>query len=1652
MVSRNAVALHVTLDDRTVKGKINALNETLNKLTEGKYTISFQLKGSTEKTIQKRADAIRSLANAVFMVSKLSGGAVSGISNLGAVTKELGANARTAQTNVKKLGDTFQGASKKQAEFNKQLDNSYNGLSRVQSLITGIAFGAFVRGIGSALTELKNVDTELVTIQKVTGQTRQEVQELADASFSVAAKYGAIASDYLSSVSSFARAGYQEQAEALGELSMMTQKVGDVSADVADQFLLSVDAAYQYKGSIQELTKVLDGANEIGNRFATDVNKITAGLGIVSNVAKQANVDIDEVTAALGTITAVTQRSGSEAARALRAIYLNIAADISTEVNEDTGDHWTAEEIEALSSSLQKFGIYTRYVKDGVEQLRNPMEVIGEIADKVKNKLISEVELNDLLQGLGGKLRSNQLLALINNWDMYERMLDTYRTSAGSAEKELGIYLDSWEAKAAKLQATWAELVNNTVNSETIKWLIDHATTALDAADNLFTLTSALGGLLVLLNSNKLASAFSGFGKMFGGIFGGTATGGTLAFGWAGAIATAIGLFATWIGYVKDKQEEQREETYKSSQAIEENRKKANEAYDSYKKLRGELEEVRKTTGKLSSDEQVALAQSAKDVAAAFGIEEEVIEALAEKLGDYDLAVDKAVEASKLSNLDNELETTESAMKAALDELQGYYKNHPLYNFANDVALGLDALFGESGAAQSGDRIRNIGQEAARVINYFEGLQQKQAELIADGKVNTEEYNKLQNEIADTAKYVDIITEAYFNNLRARYEKQQNDIVDTREEYEKFILWLKGETGSGLQSGLLGQLGALGDVDTDTPLTKAILRITEGLYDFSEEGKKANQIIEELGGHDAAVIKLKQIGDELNRLTNGNVNYNTRPYVTGEAMRNAGWSDFTGDVATTYSSAATVGNYTISFTPILSNGTVLSPEALEDYIHSLVTNGSLKDLLKSDTLNLVIDVQEGEYDEEWWEEHEENLQTLKDKHEELASALGLLSSTFGEDFADALRGAHGATVDYAGAIDGLVTKFTDFQSKYTSLETAITEFNENGYLTASTFKTLMDNDLLKYLDDVDGKLVLNEEALLNDAEAARQKAEEDIRAAWAADLLAYAEGRIGDMSAGAQGALSGFAGALSTAGGSAEKAAGQIMEAAAAVATAKHALSTTDDRAAFTQGAEQINSYYQSIISGLNKVKIAPTSTGRRGGGGGGGGSSRSTEKSNTYIDVLKAMLEDADYQVEAWTRDGNKEEAILAMYDREMREIEAIIAKYREQGYDDTSDEIQELQKLWWKYADAVEDVHEDLAKRVQDTWKELEGQVNDMVGGRTDELDEQLDELEDKYDKLLEELETAYDEQVDALETARDTEQEQLDLEEKRLAVLEAQQALLAAQNDRTVRKYNADGTWEWVADERAIQSAQEALTSAEQDLADYEADLALNATKEALKAEYEANKAALEAERDEQIAAVEAEKEAFETEWNAIKDAIVEPGRDIGEILSEIATNGTPAMKEQVDNITALLGKLGYDVAAVAGTTYGGTVSSEDSERIKKFLTGDYSGAVFDSGGVAGMKGIMLKDTSDAETVLPPSLTKAIISPERNALFSNFTDALTRMFGISERVNLGATPIPNSFGGRDSHDTSYTINGIRIGSDEAQRPFYEVMRHIAVYSNMN
>lgn len=374
--------------------------------------------------------------------------------------------------NIDNAGNAAKKASKNAESFNNGLGNVV--LTMAKFRLASSAINLVANGFKEAFKEMKAVDSEMVNIRKVTGFAADEIKSLSKDAFALATKYGRSASEVLTGETVFARAGYTTQIEQLGELSLLLQNVGDLQADDAAKFVIATDKAYKLGGSYEELMKVIDGLDNITNQNATDMQKMTEGMTIAGSVFAESGESIEMFAAMLGTATANTQRSGSEMARGLRTILMNIR-QIRGETED--GELIDGESIAAASKALKDYANVST-MENG--QIRKASDVLAELAGKWDT--LTETQKAAVAEGVAGKRQANVLMALMADWESVTTMMQQYENAAGTAAQENAMYMDSWAAKTEVLKSSWNELIATMTDTDNVKAALDGLTSLIQGA------------------------------------------------------------------------------------------------------------------------------------------------------------------------------------------------------------------------------------------------------------------------------------------------------------------------------------------------------------------------------------------------------------------------------------------------------------------------------------------------------------------------------------------------------------------------------------------------------------------------------------------------------------------------------------------------------------------------------------------------------------------------------------------------------------------------------------------------------------------------------------------------------------------------------------------------------------------------------------------------------------------------------------------------------------------------------------------------------------------------------------------------------------------------------------------------------------------
>lgn len=367
------------------------------------------------------------------------------------------------------------------------------------------------RAISTAANELKVLDSTLTEVSKTSDRTATSLENLKSASFASASEFGVKANDYLTAIQEFSRAGFGTGTdEGLARLSLQAQAAGDMTATLAQDYLLATNAAYKLEGNMTQLTTVLDGMNMVTNRNATSMEDLAEGVKVVASQAAGAKVQVDELSAAIGTIDAVTRQGGNVAGRGFRTVLMNLqGADAIGQITDD-GEEITIESANKVGKALESVGVAAREFKNGVEVLRDPMEILKELATVFNSLDASDSRRADLLSALGGKYRANTVEALLSNWDMYEKMLKDYSEGTGSSYAEAMKSANNLEGSLNRLSNTWTSVVNNFADSNFLKFIVNLGNGFLGAVDSVTRFTDSLGSLA---NPSMLAALYAAFGN-----------------------------------------------------------------------------------------------------------------------------------------------------------------------------------------------------------------------------------------------------------------------------------------------------------------------------------------------------------------------------------------------------------------------------------------------------------------------------------------------------------------------------------------------------------------------------------------------------------------------------------------------------------------------------------------------------------------------------------------------------------------------------------------------------------------------------------------------------------------------------------------------------------------------------------------------------------------------------------------------------------------------------------------------------------------------------------------------------------------------------------------------------------------------------------
>ena len=368
------------------------------------------------------------------------------------------------------------------------LDKMADTLSNtVRWTVASSALNAVTGSVQKAFSYTQKLDKSLNDIVIVTGKSSEEMDKFARKANDAAKALGATTTDYTKASLIYYQQGLSDrEVEARADVTTKVANVTGQSADTTSEQLTAIWNGY--KVSAQEAELYIDKVSAVAATTAADLEELSTGMSKVASAANIMGVDIDQLNAQLATIVSVTREAPESIGTALKTVYARMS-DIEAGLDDETSLGEYTQQMEALGIKAL----------DARGNLRDMGDVVEEIGGKWDT--FSRNQQVALAQVIAGTRQYSRMMALFDNWDMYESAKQTSENSMGALEQQNQRYLDSMEAHLNQLSTAAEGLYDSLLDPESLNKLIDGLTKIVELVDNMVQGLGGGGNVLLNLGS-----------------------------------------------------------------------------------------------------------------------------------------------------------------------------------------------------------------------------------------------------------------------------------------------------------------------------------------------------------------------------------------------------------------------------------------------------------------------------------------------------------------------------------------------------------------------------------------------------------------------------------------------------------------------------------------------------------------------------------------------------------------------------------------------------------------------------------------------------------------------------------------------------------------------------------------------------------------------------------------------------------------------------------------------------------------------------------------------------------------------------------------------------------------------------------------------
>lgn len=368
--------------------------------------------------------------------------------------------------------------------------------------LTSSVLHGFMGAVQSAVGYTKDLNESLNNIRIVTGQSVEQMADFAKEANKAAKSLSTSTLNYTDAALIYYQQGLDDTQ--VKERTDVTIKMANVSRQSAEEVSDQMTAIWNnfYDGS-QSLEHFADVMTRLGADTASSSDEIAQGLEKFSAIADMIGLSFDNAAAALATVTATTRQSADVVGTAFKTIFARIQG-LSLGETLDDGTN-----LNKYSKALDTVGINIKGQNGELKDMDSILEEMG-----AKWKTLSKDQQVALAQTVAGVRQYNQLIALMDNFDFYQKNLSAAQNSTGTLQEQADIYAESWQAATKRIKASLEEIYTALLNDKIFISLLNNIAKIINGVDAIIDSVGGLKGLLssiaVIIGKLKFDSIVSG--------------------------------------------------------------------------------------------------------------------------------------------------------------------------------------------------------------------------------------------------------------------------------------------------------------------------------------------------------------------------------------------------------------------------------------------------------------------------------------------------------------------------------------------------------------------------------------------------------------------------------------------------------------------------------------------------------------------------------------------------------------------------------------------------------------------------------------------------------------------------------------------------------------------------------------------------------------------------------------------------------------------------------------------------------------------------------------------------------------------------------------------------------------------------------------